>query len=83
MEKGLVEVIAVSLKGLDQLRKQLLALLVPQPQDIPEGVHDGVDATQPVEVPLPVSALALRHQLLFGAGLCGGRGGDDPTLIGG
>jgi hypothetical protein len=34
IEKGLVEVITVLLKRLDQLCKQLLALLVPQPQDI-------------------------------------------------
>jgi hypothetical protein len=44
MEKGLVEVFTVLLKGLNQLPKQLLALLVPQPEDVPKGVHDGVNA---------------------------------------
>jgi hypothetical protein len=31
MEKGLVEVVTVSPKGFDQLRKQPLTLLIPQP----------------------------------------------------
>jgi hypothetical protein len=46
-------------------------MLIPQPQDILEGVHDGVDATQPVEVALPEGTLALRHQLLIRTGLRG------------
>jgi hypothetical protein len=40
MEKGLVEVIVVSLKALYQLPKQLLTLLLPKVEDVPEGVHD-------------------------------------------
>jgi len=68
MEKGLVEVIAVSLKGFDQPCKQLLTLLLPQVEDVPEGVHDSIDAAQSVEIPLPIRAPTLRHQLLAGAG---------------
>jgi len=70
LNEGLVEATTILLKGFDQLCKQLLTLLIPQPQDVPKGVHDGVHAAQPVEISLPVSALALDHQLLFGEGEC-------------
>jgi len=68
MEKGLVEVITVPLKGLDQLPEQLLTLLVPEMEDIPEGIHNRIHPAQSVQISLPVSAPALRHQLLCGAG---------------
>jgi hypothetical protein len=82
LEKRLVEVNTVLLQGLNQLAKQRSALLIPHLQDIPEGIHDGVDAAQAVKVSLSVSTVALGHQLLIGAGKGGREGGDDPTLIG-
>jgi hypothetical protein len=60
-ENGMVKVITISFKGFDQPREQLLTLLIPQLQDMPEGVHDGIDAAQPVKISLPVSARALSH----------------------
>jgi hypothetical protein len=68
MEKKLVKVRTILLEALDQLCKQLLTLLVPEVKDVPEGIHDRIHAAQPIEVSLPVSAPALRHQLLVRAG---------------
>ncbi len=74
----MVKVITVLLKSFDQLAEQLLTLLIPQPQDMPKGIHDGVDAAQPVEIALAVSAPAPGHQLLFGAGKVSREGGGHP-----
>jgi hypothetical protein len=76
-----VEAVTVLPQRLDQLPEQLPALLIPQPQEIPQGVDDGVDAAQAVEISLPVSALALGHQLLAGTGLGKGRGGGKPRAV--
>lgn len=46
MEKGSIEVITIILKSFDQLRKQLLTLLVRQSKNMLKGVHDGIDAAQ-------------------------------------
>jgi hypothetical protein len=78
MEKGFVAVITVLLKGLDQLPEQLLTLLLPEVEDVPKGVHDGIDSAQSVEVALPVSAPALCHQLVIGKGVGEERGGGRP-----
>jgi hypothetical protein len=69
-------------KSLDQLLEQFLTRLVPEMEDVLEGIHNRIHAAQSVEVPLPVSALALCHQLLVGAGEGGWGGGDDPTSAG-
>jgi hypothetical protein len=58
---------AILLKGFDQLLEQLLTLLIPELQEVAKGIHDRIHATQSVEIPLPVSALALGHQLLIRA----------------
>jgi len=78
LEERLVEVVTVLLKCLDQLAKQRLTLLVTQPQDIPKSVHDGINAAQPIEVSLPVSTPALRHQLSIAADLGAEKGGGKP-----
>ncbi len=59
---------AVLLQGSDQPLKELPALLVPQLQDMAKGIHHRIQAAQPIEVALPVSALAPSHQLLVGVG---------------
>jgi hypothetical protein len=81
-EQGLVEVRTALLKSFDQLAKQLLTLLVPEVEDVSEGIHNRIHAAQSIEVSLPVSAPALRHQLLVGAGERGWVGGGDPTSAG-
>jgi hypothetical protein len=61
-----VEVRTVLFKSLDQLLEQFLTRLVPEMEDVLEGIHNRIHAAQSIEVPLPVSALALCHQLLSG-----------------
>jgi hypothetical protein len=77
-----VEVRTALRKSLNQLLKQFLTLLVPEMEDVPEGIHDRIHAAQSVEVPLPVSAFAPCHQLLVRSGEGGWVGGDDPTSAG-
>ncbi len=79
VKEGLVNARTVLLKGLDQLLEQPVTLLIPELQDVAKGIHHRVDATQPVKVSLPVSALALGHQLLVGAGEGDWDGGDNPV----
>jgi hypothetical protein len=82
LKERLVKARAVPRKGFDQLRKQLSRLLVSQLENMSKGIHNRIHAAQPIEISLPVSAPALRHQLLFGAGEGGCEGGDDPTSAG-
>lgn len=77
-KKGLVKATIILLKGLEQLPKQLLTLLISEVEDVPEGIHNGIDAAQPIEIPLTIGAPALRHQLLCGAGEGRSRGGGKP-----
>ncbi|GEO18739.1 hypothetical protein MAE02_64350 [Microvirga aerophila] len=79
-EEWLMKARAVLLKSSDQLSEQLLALLLPQVEDMPNSIHHRVDAAQSIKISRPVGAPVFAHQLLVGAGEGGWSGGDKQEM---
>jgi hypothetical protein len=52
---------AVLLKGFNQLLEELATLLVPQLQDVAKGIHQRIDTTQSIQVPLSVGSCTAGH----------------------
>jgi hypothetical protein len=69
-------------EGPDQGREDCLALLAVEPQKVAQGIHDGIDAAEPIEVTLPVTAHPPRHQLARGTmPFVSGSGGAGPSTF--
>jgi hypothetical protein len=78
-EKGLMRAMAFA-QSSDQPSKDHLALVLIEPLDIANGIDEGVDAAQPVQVPLPVGSGMAGHGAPSGQGRAGhsaGEGGSD------
>jgi hypothetical protein len=72
---------AVLFKGADKLAKQFTALLIPEVENMLKGIHHRVDATELIEVSLPIRPCVPNHQPGAQAGEGNCIGGGCPTTV--
>jgi hypothetical protein len=66
--KAIRQAASVPFKGADQPLEQLTTLLLAELEDMLNCIDHRIDATQPIQISLPVWPYTPGHQLLIGAG---------------